>query len=46
MINLNEDLNTGQMSMNFYAHTEVGKKKQGAKLDSEVGTNETVIKAA
>lgn len=46
MINLNEDLNTGQTSMNFYARTEAGKKKQGAELDSEGGTNETVIKAA
>lgn len=42
MINLNEDLNIGQMSMNFYVPTEVWKKKnQGEELDSVVGTNET-----
>lgn len=46
MIDLNEDLNTGQMLMNFYEPMEMKKNNQGIEVDSVVGTNVTAIKAA
>lgn len=47
MIDLNKNLNTGQMLMNFYEPIEMEKKKkkQGKVVDSIVGTNVTVIEA-
>lgn len=47
MIDLNKDLNIGQMLMNFYEPTEMKKNNnQGKEVDSVVGTKVTVIKAA
>lgn len=47
MTDLNKNLNTGQMLMNFYEPKEILKKSNhGKEVDSVVGTNVTVIKAA
>lgn len=49
MIDLNKNLNTGQMLINFYEPMEIQKNSQTnqrKEVDTAVGTNVTVIQAA